>query len=124
MVKVNVIFLMMICVFFKIFPELGHSAVKLLLESDYGCWSDFKYFCHFVLEHYPRCADLICTAIDIAIYNFDKDRYNWENAIMKYLKCVYGEPTLKNLCDPMAENICLLLQNGCLVKGVVFKLEL
>ena len=83
---------MMVCVFFKIFPELGHNAVKLLLESDYGCWSDFKYFCHFVLEHYPRCADLICTAIDIAIYNFDKDRYNWENAIMKYLKCVYGEP--------------------------------
>lgn len=86
---------MMICVFFKFYPELGSSAIRLLLNSDYGCWSDFKYFCQFVLDHYPLCADLICVAIDVAIYQFDKDRFSWDNAISKYLRNVYGEPRKK-----------------------------
>lgn len=83
---------MMICVFYKYYPYLASVALRLIFEKDYGCWADFKYFCHFVLHHFPSCSNLISVSIDIAVYQLDKDRYNWDNALYKYFRDCYGEP--------------------------------
>lgn len=102
---------MMICVWYKYYPNLAMKAFKLLMDEHMGCWSDVKYFCDFIVsksvfskmtkEWMMRCV------INVALYQFDRDRFVWDNIMSSYLKAREKNPDTKRpIARDHISNVC------------------
>lgn len=93
----------MICVWYKYFPNLALYAFRTFTENlnnnnPYGCWSDVKYFCNFV-RNYTTFSDfeketMMQHIISYMLYQFDRDKLAWNEIIIDYLKKSLGQPKI------------------------------
>lgn len=78
-----------ICAFYKYYPRQTMYAFHNMCMY-FGSWADIKYFCRFVkdfnlIDENSKQILTYC-AIDILIYQFDLDYYNWEQHFNLYLQ--------------------------------------
>ena len=80
---------MMICVFYKYYPNIAIYAFKEILDKNIGSWADVKYFCHFVyfdtIFTNEEKEKLISNSIGIMLYQLDRDVFFWEKMFQHYL---------------------------------------
>ena len=97
---------MMICVFYKYYPNIAIYAFKEILEKNIGCWADVKYFCHFVYFdtnfNNEEKEKLISNSIGIMLYQLDRDVFFWEKMFQHYLNKFEKN---KNINRPIAKSI-------------------
>lgn len=88
-----------LCAFYKHFPQQSMYALHNFALY-FGSWGDIKYFCGFVKEFKlldtQTKNNLISTAIDILIYQFDMDCNIWNHAFSNYLQKMEQEPFAKH----------------------------
>lgn len=94
---------MMLCVWYKYFPNLALYAFRTFTEkindnNPYGCWSDVKYFCDFVRKYTSfsiiEKETIMQHVISYMLYQFDRDKLLWNEKIIDYLKKILGQPKL------------------------------
>jgi hypothetical protein len=88
-----------LCAFYKHYPQQSMYALHNFALY-FGSWGDIKYFCGFVKEFKLLDAqtknNLITTAVDILIYQFDMDCSIWNIAFSDYLQKLEREPFAKH----------------------------
>lgn len=101
---------MMICVFYKYYPNIAICLLREIIYKNMGSWADIKYFCHFVYFDTNFSNEekdkIIYFATGIMLYQLDCDVFFWDKMFQHYLNKLE-----KNKHQPNRPNANSLISN-------------